>query len=146
MSENADKKQITSKFQKGQSGNPKGKIKGTKNKATLIAEMLLEGELEEICQRLIQEAKSGNMQAIKLVIDRLLPQRRNYPMSIELPQLNNASQALQAMALITMEVSNGNLSVKEGESLARMIDIYVRALEAHDYEMRLNKIEHKANS
>ena len=46
MSENAGKMQMTGKFQRGQSGNPKGKIKGTKNKATLAAELLLKGEVE----------------------------------------------------------------------------------------------------
>ncbi|KIC70712.1 DUF5681 domain-containing protein [Candidatus Protochlamydia amoebophila] len=63
--------QISGKFQKGQSGNPKGKAKGIKNKVTLAAESLLNGELENICRRLIQEALSGNVQAIKMILDRI---------------------------------------------------------------------------
>jgi hypothetical protein len=34
------------KFKKGQSGNPSGKPKGARNKATLAAEALLDGEAE----------------------------------------------------------------------------------------------------
>lgn len=34
MPENAGEMQVTGKFQKGQSGNPRGKTKGTKNRAT----------------------------------------------------------------------------------------------------------------
>ncbi|CDZ79880.1 hypothetical protein BN1013_00380 [Candidatus Rubidus massiliensis] len=140
---NAEKMQGNQKFQKGRSGNPKGKIKGTRNKATLVAEQLLQGELETICRRLVQEAVEGNMQAIKMVLDRLLPPKRNIPVAIDLPKLENSSDALDAIAYVTMAVSRGNLSIDEGESLSRMIEVYVRAMEAHDYETRLSKIEQK---
>lgn len=35
MPENAGQMQVLGQFQKGQSGNPKGKAKGTKNRASL---------------------------------------------------------------------------------------------------------------
>jgi hypothetical protein len=40
-------------------------------------------------------------------------------------------------------VSQGNLSVEDAEALTRMIDIYIRAKEAYEYEERLSKIEQK---
>lgn len=131
------------KFQKGCSGNPKGKMKGTKNKATLVAEQLLQGELETIYRRLLQEAVEGNMQAIKMVLDRLLPPKRSISVAIDLPKLENSADALNAIAYVTMAVSHGDLSVEEGEALSRMIEIYIRAMEAHDYETRLSKIEQR---
>ena len=45
MPENAGQMQVSGEFQKGQSGNPNGKAKGTKNRATLTAERLLQGDL-----------------------------------------------------------------------------------------------------
>lgn len=140
---NAEKMQGNQKFQKGRSGNPKGKIKGTRNKATLFAEQLLQGELETICRRLLQEAVEGNMQAIKMVLDRLLPPKRNIPIAIDLPKLENSSDALNAISYVTVAVSRGDLSVEEGEALSRMIEVYIRAVEAYDYETRLSKIEQK---
>jgi hypothetical protein len=38
-------------------------------------------------------------------------------------------------------VSQGNLSVEDAEALSRMVDIYIRAKEAYEYEERLSKIE-----
>ncbi|MFN4175206.1 MAG: DUF5681 domain-containing protein, partial [Parachlamydiaceae bacterium] len=48
--------QVSGKFQKGQSGNPRGKARGTKNRVRLAAERLLRGELDSICRRLVEEA------------------------------------------------------------------------------------------
>ena len=100
MPENAGQMQVLGQFQKGQSGNPKGKAKGTKNRATLAAEQLLQGDLKNICQRLVEEALIGNMQAIKLILDRVLPPKRDRAIDIGLPKLQTADDAVNAMALI----------------------------------------------
>jgi uncharacterized protein DUF5681 len=141
MSENAGKMQVTGKFQRGQSGNPRGKIKGTKNKATLAAELLLKGEVENICRRLIQEALTGNIQAIKMVLERVLPPKKDCPVKIYLPSLQTSSDAVNAMSLISEAVSIGDISPNEGEALSRIVDIYVKAIVAHDYEKRLSHLE-----
>ncbi|CCB91127.1 putative uncharacterized protein [Waddlia chondrophila 2032/99] len=145
MSENAGKKQVSTKFQKGQSGNPKGRAKGSKNKATLAAEELLKGELNGICRRLIEEALEGNVQAIKLVLDRVLPARKSPAMSISLPKLNSSSDALNALALITDAVGTAEISPDEGEVLSRIVNSYVKALEAYDFEKRLTDLEQKGD-
>ncbi len=143
MSENAEEMQVTGKFQKGRSGNPKGKAKGTKNRATIFAETLLKDEVESICRRLIQEALTGNIQAIKMVLDRIFPSRRDCPITIELPKIQNSSHVLQAIGSITAAVGNGEISPSEGEALSRIIDVHVKAIEAHDCEKRLSKLEER---
>lgn len=44
MPENAGQMQVSGKFQKGQSRNPRGKARGNKNRVKLAAEQLLQGE------------------------------------------------------------------------------------------------------
>lgn len=144
MPENAGKKQDVGRFPKGQSGNPKGKVKGTKNKATLAAESLLNGELENISRRLIHEALLGNMQAIKMVLDRILPARRDRVVMLNVPTLKTSADAVLSMALITDAVMRGDVSPSEGEALSKIIDIYVKTIEAHDHEKRLTLLEEKA--
>ena len=70
MPDKTDEKQR--KFQKGKSGNPYGRPKGMRNKVTILAEALLQTEVEAICRKAIEEAKNGNIQAIKLILDRIL--------------------------------------------------------------------------
>lgn len=143
MPENAGELQAKGRFQKGYSGNPRGKAKGTKNRATLAAENLLEGELESICRRLIQEATFGNMQAIKMILDRLLPPKRTSYIAFDLPNFDDSSEMVDAIGSVMKAVSQGNLSVEDAEALSRMIDIYIRAKETYEYEERLSKIEQR---
>lgn len=70
-------------FQKGQSGNPAGRPKGSKNKATVISEAIqgkLVGQLEKDAQAIllktIEMAKDGDTTCIKLLMDRLMPAMR----------------------------------------------------------------------
>jgi len=142
---NAEKKQGRGKFQKGQSGNPNGKTRGTKNKVTLAAEIMLKGELENICRRLIQEALSGNIQALKMVLDRIMPVRKDRPIEIDLPPLKTSSDALRAISVIVESVGDGSISPNEGEALSKIVNVYVNAIESHDYENRLLMLEGRSN-
>ena len=56
MPANSEKKQ-TNRFQKGQSGNPKGKPKGTRNRTTLAVEALLDGQAEDLTQIAIDKRR-----------------------------------------------------------------------------------------
>lgn len=86
MSSNDDddeKHTKTTKFKKGQSGNPKGRPKGTKNKETLAKQALEDKsmdlmlrELPKIVQVCIEKAKQGDMNAMKMVLDRAIPTKK----------------------------------------------------------------------
>jgi hypothetical protein len=85
------------------------------------------------------------IQAMKMVLDRTMPPRRERSVIIDLPALQTASDAVQSMALITEAVGMGDISPSEGEALSRIIDTYVKAIEAHDYERRLNILENSVS-
>ena len=54
-------------FQPGQSGNPKGKPKGARNRAPLAAEVLLDGEAEALTRKAIELALAGDTVALRIV-------------------------------------------------------------------------------
>ena len=141
MPENAGQMQVTGKFRKGQSGNPQGKAKGTKNRATLAAEQVLQSDLDKICHKLIEEALTGNIQAIRLVLDRVLPIKRDRDIKIRLPKLQTTDDAVKAMSLIIESVSCGNITPSEGEAMSKVVDAFVKAIQVYDVEKRVVKLE-----
>jgi Family of unknown function (DUF5681) len=57
-------KQRGKPFAPGQSGNPKGRPVGSRNRATLAIDALLDGEGEVLTRKAITLAKAGDMQAL----------------------------------------------------------------------------------
>jgi hypothetical protein len=90
-------------FQKGQSGNPPGRPPGSRNRATIFAEVLLDGEAEMIHRNLIRAAVDGEPWAVRLCIDRMSPRLRTRaaPIAFELPQIRTAADIPAAIAQIS---------------------------------------------
>ena len=87
-------------FQKGQSGNPAGRPRGSRNKTTVLLQNLLEGEAEAIARKAIEMAKDGDMAAIRVCMDRLASIRRKDPIAFELPPMDKARDTVAAVAAI----------------------------------------------
>jgi hypothetical protein len=82
-SENTIRKQPPGRrFQPGVSGNPAGRPKGAKNKSTLAAEALLDGEAEALTRKAVEMALRGDTVALRLCLERLMPPRRDRPVAV----------------------------------------------------------------
>src|ERR671934_52706 len=123
-------------FQKGRSGNPAGRPRGSRNKTTVLMQSLLDGEAEAIGRKVIEMAKGGDMAAIRVCMDRLAPARRGAAISCELPPVETRGGAVAAMAAIIAAVAAGDLTPAEAASLARVIDRYMFARSLAEYEER----------
>ncbi len=128
-------------FVKGQSGNPAGRPPGSRNKATILAETIFESEAEAIIRMAIDEAKEGDMTAIRLCLERVFPRLRDRATLFDLPPINNAPEALDALTGIVAGVRAGEITAAEGCELSKLVDHYVRALEAKVFEPLLNTLE-----
>ena len=70
------------KFTKGQSGNPAGRPAGSKNKCTQFRE-LLEDDLPALVSVLRDKALEGDMNAMRLLLERLVPKVQVVDMSLQ---------------------------------------------------------------
>lgn len=120
------------KFSPGKSGNPKGRPPGARNKATVMAERLLDGETEAITNVCIKKAKDGDMVVIRLCMERLLPPRKGRPVCVKLPQLSGAMNIVEAHAAVISEVSKGTITLEEATLLSSLIDGYRKSVETED--------------
>lgn len=131
-------------FQKGHSGNPQGRPPGARNAATMMAEQLLDGEAEAITRKAIELAKQGDLTALRLCLDRLVPPRRDRPVNFALPVMSSAEDASKALAAIMAAVASGGLTPPEAAELSRVVDGYVKTLEVTEMEQRLRSLEVRA--
>ena len=70
------------KFTKGQSGNPAGRPIGSKNKSTQFRE-LLEDDLPALVSVLRDKALEGDMNAMRLLLERLVPRVQMVDMNLQ---------------------------------------------------------------
>lgn len=130
-----------SKFQRGQSGNPKGKPKGCRHATTILFDELLSGNAKELIEKTIEMAKSGDGPALRLCIERLAPARKDRPVWFKLPEMKEAKDAVQASAAIVAAVANGDLTPMEAAELGNVVDSYARTLQTVEFETRILKLE-----
>src|SRR5918993_3314619 len=83
-------------FTAGNSGRPKG----ARNRATLAAEALLDGEADALTRKAVEMALAGDPTALRLCLDRLLPPRKDRPVSFALAELKTAADAVEATAAL----------------------------------------------
>lgn len=128
-------------FKKGQSGNPRGKRPGTRNRTTLAMEALLDGEAQAITRKAVQLAKAGDTTALRLCLDRLYPVRRDRPITFDAPELQSANDAAELSRAIVRAAAQGELTPIEAGELAKLVDTYTRAVTAVEHEQRIKALE-----
>jgi hypothetical protein len=128
-------------FERGRSGNPNGRPKGHRNKATMAMEELLDGEAAALTRKMIEKALEGDMAAMRLCLDRLLPPRRDRTVVFELPKIESAKDALAASSAILAACAAGKLSPSEAAELMGLVATHARMFEVTETEARLAALE-----
>src|SRR5260221_259785 len=82
------------RFVPGPSGNPAGKRPGTRNRATILATALAEGEGEAVARVVIDKALAGDATAARCLMDRLCPRPRGRAIRLQLPENESAGGAV----------------------------------------------------
>ena len=90
-------------FATGNTGRPKG----SRNKATIAIESLLQGQAEALTQTAIKKALEGDSMALRLCMERIAPAPKDQPVSFSLPKMNDATDASEAAGSVLTAVSDG---------------------------------------
>ncbi len=137
----SDSKQRRTQFQPGQSGNPKGRPAGSRSKATILLQAMIEGEGEAVVRAMVDAAKGGDVAAGRALLDRLVPPSKSRPVRIELPPIEAPGDVTKAIGAILDEVAGGNITPDEGAAVAGLVELKRRAIETTDLESRIARLE-----
>jgi hypothetical protein len=124
-------------------GNP-GRAKGSRNKRTLLAEKLMENDLQGVVEAVITAAKSGDMVAARLVLERLAPARKGRPVAFSVPKDVDAAGLAAVFSAVLRAVSEGKVSPEEGQAIAGLLEARRKAIETAELDARLTALERSA--
>ena len=128
-------------FQKGQSGNPDGRPRGSRNATTIALETLLDGQATALTQKAIDVALTGDIPALRLCLDRILPPRKDSPVAFDLPEIKTLNDAVPAMGALVKAVGQGELTPTEAGELTKMVQAFAKIIETAELEERVRKLE-----
>jgi hypothetical protein len=137
---NTARKQVGG-FQKGQSGNPRGRPAGSRNSATLACEALLEGQAAALTQKAVDMALAGDTVAFKICIDRIFPPRKDRPVTFPLPPINSARDAADVMSSVMNAVATGQLTPADASELSKVVACTVKSFEAAEFTDSLARMD-----
>lgn len=124
-------------FKAGNSGRPRG----SRNKATVALEGILDSKSTEIMNKLVELALAGHPAALKLALERMVPARTERLVTFHLPKIKSASDGAVALAAVSDAVASGDITPNEGLAISQMIGVTVRAFEAKEFESRVLALE-----
>ncbi len=111
----------------------------------MAIEALLEGEAEALTRKAIELAKAGDMQALRLCMDRLAPPRKDSPVAFDLPVMKSLSDAVPAMGALVKAVGQGELTPTEAGELTKMVQAFAKVIETAELEERVRTLEETIN-
>jgi hypothetical protein len=129
------------RFKPGQSGNPAGRPKGSRNKMTLLAEAMVEAEGPELVRSFIDGTKAGKPVPQRITGGVIFPPHRYRPVEIELPATDTPAGVAAAQSALVRHVAEGEICPEQGANVSRMLDATLRALEAADLDGRVRRLE-----
>jgi hypothetical protein len=106
------------------SGNKygQGRPKGSRNRASLMAANMLDNEVEGLTRKLIELALKGDLTALRLCFERLLPPSKERCIVFDLPEINTVQDVARARASILSSLSTGEIVANEAQVLCTLID------------------------
>jgi outer membrane lipoprotein SlyB len=76
---------------------------------------------------------------LKFLLDRILPKERS--VRVDLPPIDHASDAVDAVGAIIEAVATGQIAPNEGSALATLVATYAGTINDAKVELRLDDIE-----
>ena len=117
---------------------------GSRHKVTKAVEALLEGEAEGLTRKAVEMALTGDTVALRLCLDRIAPPKKDRTVSVKLPKVKTASDAVNASTSVLEAVSDGEITPDEGARILSLLTAHKALIETCELEARLTALEQGA--
>ena len=128
-----------SKFSPGQSGNPNGRPRGT----GLVAKLreAIQDDIPSVIQSIVSAAKSGDMSAARILMDRVIPTLRPVDAPVVLSQSESLSETGDQVLKL---LSDGALGVDQTQRILAALGAQKGLIEFDELISRIERLENEA--
>ena len=132
-----------SRWKPGQTGNPKGRPPGQSEITRLRAS--LAGDVPEILAGLVLAAKGGDVQAARLILERILPPVKAIEQAVELRLPAHGTLTAKASAVLSAAAA-GDLAPGQAAQLIAALGTLAKIHEVDELAARITTLEEKQNA
>ncbi|QAY77357.1 DUF5681 domain-containing protein [Sphingosinicella sp. BN140058] len=118
------------RFLPGQSGNPAGRPRGSRNKASMLGDLLDEGDVAAIARMVIDRALAGDWPALRVCFTRLVPPVKDAPIELDLPKVTSIGDAVSAGSAVIVALGAGEITPCEAQKVMAVLAAQTRSLQA----------------
>lgn len=132
------KKQPPNQWQPGQTGNPKGRPPGQSEITRLRTAIATHVPL--ILDQLVTAAKAGDVQAARLILERVLPPLKGAEQAVELQLPQDGTLTAKATAVLTAAAA-GELAPGQAAQLIAALGTLAKISEVDELTARITALE-----
>ena len=132
------KKRPPNQWQPGQTGNPKGRPPGQSEITRLRA--ALTGDVPDILAGLVMAAKGGDVQAARLILERILPPIKAIEQAVELQLPDGGTLTAKAAAVLSAAAA-GDLAPAQAAQLIAALGTLAKISEVDELAARITALE-----
>lgn len=148
-------------FEKGASGNPRGKPAGTANRLTIamreqisaganpigLLQRVAMGEGIEIGsgeeKQIVTPTLEQMIRAASKLVDKVLPDAKDGTLNFDIGKIKSPEDALAALGRVAEAVGSGTLTPSEASAVNSVINDFLKTYETTELERRLRELEGK---
>jgi hypothetical protein len=128
-------------FQKGQSGNPAGRNKGLKNRATLALQKISHPELIAIVDNAIELAAEGHPYFARWCLEQVAPAPKFRATDFRAQPIKDVSDVDTALDKVNDALFAGTISLEDSTAAGEVLRITTEVLKRRKLRARLAELE-----
>jgi hypothetical protein len=113
----------------------------TDARASRVAQDLLNGQAGVLISKALNLAQGGDVAALRICVERILPLRKECAVSLKLRAVRSAADAMQLTGAIIEAMASGELTPGHAAQMARTIDCFVRTSITAGIERELEELQ-----
>ena len=129
------------RFAPGNKLGPPGRKQGSRNRMSRAMLDQIREAGPDVINTVVQAARQGDMQACKIIIDRVVPNLKDFPLDIDVPPINSARDIQSAVQILFNKTTTGEITLDQFERLIGALTNASKIAEMVELEERIQRLE-----